>query len=575
MIEPRYNNLQKLFSDRVFRIPAYQRFYSWQSKQRSDLFSDLTKLTGVPSDQHHFMATIVCNRTTETVTVGTFEYIVHDVVDGQQRLTTLILLLKCLEEALPQGSMEKAELANTLVKRDGNLLLLQTNNANAHFFNAFVRDGIVLSKEQIEFKSDLNLLHAIQECRRFVNLWKNNDKLNELVRLVLHRLGFVVFDTADSRAVYTLFEVLNSRGLAVDWLDKTKSALMGKAFELSESQSAAEATIDNLQKHWGTLYRELARGDVLGEHVLQATATLYYSPLDRGRPHEKEESLDALRLACGTPHDAEKISLRLVEVARILTSLQRQPEQRVVGKILHARILYVALQLAKGVSEAERWKLVQQWERVTFRIFGLLRNDSRTRIGDYVRLGSRIIQGDSSFQTFNQIMYFIKEIGATFAIELAIEDGLLNRNIYLEQPEVCRYILWQYEEFLAELTGPGGTVDEIERAHIWNLRAEETLEHIYPQNPGVGWFGKLYPGQGATDDENSRVAHRIGNLLLLPRSINSMAGSRPFDEKKASYDKHNLRMIREVVDSDDWTLSSIEAREAKLATWATARWKDI
>ncbi len=66
MIEPRYGVLQTLFADRVFRIPHYQRFYSWQTRQREDLFNDLRKLAEGGQDQHHFMATIVCHRTAET-----------------------------------------------------------------------------------------------------------------------------------------------------------------------------------------------------------------------------------------------------------------------------------------------------------------------------------------------------------------------------------------------------------------------------------------------------------------------------------------------------------------------------
>jgi uncharacterized protein with ParB-like and HNH nuclease domain len=62
MIEPKYVTLQELFSNRVFRIPHYQRFYSWRNKQREDLFSDLLKLVPGKSDDHHFMATIVCRR---------------------------------------------------------------------------------------------------------------------------------------------------------------------------------------------------------------------------------------------------------------------------------------------------------------------------------------------------------------------------------------------------------------------------------------------------------------------------------------------------------------------------------
>ena len=107
MIEPRYGVLQTLFADRVFRIPHYQRFYSWQKRQRDDLFDDLKKLATGREDQHHFMATIVCHRTSETKDVGAVQYRIYDVVDGQQRLTTLILLLKSIELALPEASEDR------------------------------------------------------------------------------------------------------------------------------------------------------------------------------------------------------------------------------------------------------------------------------------------------------------------------------------------------------------------------------------------------------------------------------------------------------------------------------------
>src|ERR1017187_3118593 len=164
MIDPRYDTLQVLFADRVFRIPPYQRFYSWQSKQREDLFTDLIKLANRPEDQHHFMATIVCHKTSEIMPIGTAQYRLYDVVDGQQRLTTLILLLKCIELALPEGSDDRQDLAKTLEKRDGHLILLQTNNANEFNFNRFIREGVAPSKTELETHSDRNLASALREC---------------------------------------------------------------------------------------------------------------------------------------------------------------------------------------------------------------------------------------------------------------------------------------------------------------------------------------------------------------------------------------------------------------------------
>jgi uncharacterized protein DUF262 len=78
MIQPTYGVLQSLFGDRVFRIPHYQRFYSWQKRQRQDLFSDIRKLADQGHDQHHFIATLVCYRTPETKSVGMNQYRVYD-----------------------------------------------------------------------------------------------------------------------------------------------------------------------------------------------------------------------------------------------------------------------------------------------------------------------------------------------------------------------------------------------------------------------------------------------------------------------------------------------------------------
>jgi hypothetical protein len=393
------------------------------------------------------------------------------------------------------------------------------------------------------------------------------------MRLVLHRLGFVVFDTVDARAVYTLFEVLNSRGLAVDWLDKTKSTLMGRAFELSTSSNAASAAIEDLQKLWGKIYDELAKEDVSGEEVLRITATLYFG-LEQGKPRSAEDSLDAIRFACDSPQQPENISRRLLRVTEIVTEIYRKTQWDVVTEILHSRVLAVALHLATGVSDAERAKLLGQWERVTFRIFGLLRKDSRTKVGDYVRLASRIVKGDPNYQSFNQIMTSLRELGTEYPIQDAISQGFLRSDIYWESADVCRYILWNFEEFLASSKGPNGTIDEHERSAIWQLRAVDSIEHIFPQNPGGIWKTKTGDKPFNQEMINSNV-HRIGNLLLLPQPLNSQAKARPFDEKVAIYAHHHLRMIDETCALTDWTFNSIDERDVLLASWAEKRWDDI
>lgn len=574
MIEPRYGVLQTLFADRVFRIPHYQRFYSWQKRQREDLFKDIQKLANGSEDQHHFMATIVCHRTSETRDVGAAQYRVYDVVDGQQRLTTLILLLKSVELALPTSSDDRHDLARTLVKRDGHLILLQTNNANEFNFNRFIREGVAPTSADIETYSDRNLAGAIRECQQFVDTWAASDNILSLMRLVLHRLGFVVFDTEDNRVVYTIFEVLNSRGLAVDWLDKTKSVLMGRVYDLSASSSATDAEIDTLQGIWGQIYREIAKEDVPGEEILRITATLYYGP-GQGKPRSAEDSLDLLRAECMSFEKPRQISLRLLDVARKLVELYGSPHLGPVTEILHARLLAVAIKSASGVNETERERLLQQWERVTFRIFGLFDKDSRTKVGDYVRLAARIVTEHIDTRTYNQIMAQLHELGHDYPIEQALREGVIGKNCY-DHPEDVRYLLWSYEEYLAQQSGVGGTIDENVKAKIWRLRATDSIEHIFPQNlEAQAWHGKMTLPGHADDQPLEPNVGRIGNLLLLPLRLNQEVQDSAFERKREIYARHNLRMVQEVCREGNWTLAEIESREARIVAWATKRWCDI
>jgi hypothetical protein len=573
MIEPRYATLKTLFADRVFRIPQYQRFYSWQTRQREDLFSDLETLAERGGDNHHFMATIVCYRTGEVKPVGSTEYRVFDVVDGQQRMTTLILVLKSIELALDADSDERAELAKVIVKRDGNLVLLQSNNANERIFNAFLREGRRPTRAEILTHADRNLAEAIAQCAEFVQRWRErHGDLMSLLRLVQNRLGFVIYDTEESRTVYSIFEALNSRGLAVDWLDKCKSLLMGLAFELAGSDVAATSAIDTLQNIWGEIYRQIAHVSVAGHEILRVTATLYYGTW-QGKPLSAEESLEMIRKDSDHPDKPRRIAERLLDVTRKLVALE---ENRFLGpntRILHARILAVALESTDSLSEAELRRALDQWERVTFRIFGLYGRDSRTKVGEYVRLAAAIVAKRPGATGYGEIMAALRHLGRDYSIESAMEHF---SESWYDDPEATRYVLWRYEEHLARLTGRAATVDEQARQEIWRRRATDSIEHIFPQNPAPGgaWEGKMRRADSPAEDHRDHV-DRLGNLILLPITLNIEAKRRRFSEKKTVYERHNLRMIREVLEKDDWTLAEIEEREQRLAEWARGEWDDL
>jgi Protein of unknown function DUF262/Protein of unknown function (DUF1524) len=570
MIEPKYQTLNALFSDRVFQIPAYQRFYSWQKKQRDDLFTDIKELAAKGEDRHHFMATIVCFRTHDVKSVGSLEYRSYDVVDGQQRLTTLILILKAIQQRLDKGD-EKTEINKILVKGDGNLLLLQTNNNNQKLLNEYLKNGKQPARDQIKTYADRNMRDGIRDCEHFVAAWVDTvGTLTQLLRLMRNRLGFVVYDTDDNKVVYSVFEVLNSRGLEVDWLDKSKSVLMGRAFEKSKSAAAGAAKINELHSLWGKIYERLALAPVPGQEVLRVAATIRLGD-EAGKPLKAETALSKFREHSDEPEKTVEVSTWLYDTATKLVQLENNRYWEPVVGILQARVLAVALMLTDTLSDSERERALDQWQRVTFRIYGLAGKDSRFKVGDYVRLATNVMNGAEGAKRYSEIMKSLRQLGADYPIEKVAKEGLEKQNSY-EEPDETRYILWHYEEYLAK-TAHIQINKEIREA-IWQERsASDTLEHIFPQSPepGGAWEGKLKKHQRV----ESQV-HRIGNLILLPQPLNEEARRQGFTEKKNIYAKsEGLRMVKEIMREKDWRQQEIEKREKRIIQWAQIAWSDL
>ena len=153
------------------------------------------------------MATIVGLRR-EKITMMTKQLQYIDVVDGQQRITTLILLLKAIAKALdpskPGDQKLAQELEGTLVKQDkASLLLLQTNHDTSDYFANYLREGSHPPSKSALTMADRELLSAMQECEVFVGSWKDGGKsLEDLVSLLKNRLKFILYEIGDKSLVY-------------------------------------------------------------------------------------------------------------------------------------------------------------------------------------------------------------------------------------------------------------------------------------------------------------------------------------------------------------------------------------
>jgi uncharacterized protein with ParB-like and HNH nuclease domain len=237
--EPKLYTLNEVLHDRLFRVPPYQRGYSWTATERGALFRDLRDLQQLKRDEH-FMATLVLRDTGKHEMIGGADRLrIYDVVDGQQRLTTLVVLLKAIEKNLRKNAQESqaAKVDAILVKENKDLILLQTNHDARETLDDYLRNGQAGNPLTAVTLHQRELMNAYRECEAFVAEWANPIALLDLLK---NKIKFVFFVLEDARLVYTVFEVLNSRGLVVDWLDKMKSTLMGVAFEKKKKLPAGE-----------------------------------------------------------------------------------------------------------------------------------------------------------------------------------------------------------------------------------------------------------------------------------------------------------------------------------------------
>ncbi len=205
-------SLEDLFKGRTFMIPDYQRGYSWEGNQLIDLRKDVENLYDRDASHVHYTGTIVAS--SRNGGTGALE-----VVDGQQRLTSLVMLIKAIHHRDPA---KYHALYAHYIERGGagnQELVLKPNQETALFFRERVLDG--QEGTPTRFKSHEN----IDAACRFFKEWLDEapGRTEEILRIVTQRLGFIFFMPKHDKEIGIMFEVINNRGKELSQLEKMKN----------------------------------------------------------------------------------------------------------------------------------------------------------------------------------------------------------------------------------------------------------------------------------------------------------------------------------------------------------------
>jgi hypothetical protein len=559
-IQPLYLTVGHLLSGRLFSVPEYQRAYSWQFKQRADLFRDIEKVCESDSDSTHFMATIVgLRRKKKRIASDEFQEI--EVVDGQQRLTTLTILLKAVSKQMKADDPHRAEEIDSILVKGDDLALLVTNHDINHIFADYLREGAIADSKSLRISADQNIVEAIAECEKFVTDWSEDRKrkLIDLYSIVKNQLYTIFFEIEDEGAVYTVFEVLNSRGLDVTWFDKLKSLLMAVVFE-SRGTSTKLAVVKELHELWTNIFRAMGlRWQNLNKETVRFAGTLQSETIP-ARPLSEEDAVTTLVSQChGSPKKVVDCSKWVLKVTEAESHLLDNRRVAAATRIVQARLLAVAI-LLRGFPDTDEKRLLREWENITFRIYGLGRFDARQRVGDYVRLAWKVI--NEKLEP-DKIMEKLQKLGSEeeFSIDSVVKH-LDNTDCYKDWSEELRYFMYRYEEHLAREAGQ--KINEGMWNRIWEDEPSRSIEHIFPQSKG-------------SDSPQTKgiYVHRLGNLVMLPPGVNSKLQDQSPGEKADTYSKQGLLQAIEMsklVRRKKWNREAVKKRERRLIRWAKEEW---
>lgn len=545
-----------IFSDNyAFQIPGYQRPYSWTTVEAGELLDDIWSFMGdqvgpVEAMTPYFMGSIVLIKTPVAPDA--------DVIDGQQRLTTLTLLLAVLRRHV---AGDDAATLTTLIYQPAQALLgnrakfrLQLRPRDQTFFLHNVQElgGLdrLLSDTSVLSDSQRRIRENAKHFDERVGALAPDDRAR-LAQFILTRCLLVVVATPDQDSAFRIFSVMNSRGMPLAATDILKADTIGGIPELQQDaytdkweaieDHLGRRSFDDLFGHIRMIYRkQKPKGTLLSEfreHVTRgvearALVDQIIAPLaDRWRDISR-----AQYTSTGTP---EQVNKPLRWLNRLEFSDWAPPA--------------LAFAMRRHGDEAAMATFFNSLERLSYSML-LRRRGVNERIERFSRLTAEIEAGTDLHAQGSALQLSAEERAETRAA--------LDGPLYLSHPARARStILLRLNNLMTE---DGAIYDA----------ASVTVEHVAPQNPPSGSLWLTWFPDAA---ERDLWTHRIGNLALLSAKKNSAASNYEFEHKKAVYLTKNgvtpFALTTQVASATEWTPAIVAGRQEALLKHFSDHWK--
>ncbi|MCS3839489.1 hypothetical protein HNR03_004100 [Pseudomonas sp. JAI111] len=590
MIKSVYNypvsTLLDIESGVVYAIPRYQREYTWSRAQWDALFEDL-----LDNELHYFLGSIICiNQSQDALTVQSLE-----LVDGQQRMTTLSLLLAAVYQSyrtLPNLGMEQQielyNLKHKLVlkkKSDQPRLIPQVQNNNQQdYFAVLGQTGILDDVEIVPNAGNRRVMKAFRHFISRIELYLEHsaDPIVSLQALLekVNTATLVKIEVAGHSDAYTLFESLNNRGVPLTAIDLIKNKL------LAVLESKDPGSIDKQYNRWKKVIDALGDDYAVQERFFRQ----YYNAF-------KPDLKDVVSVPVATKsnlmqvyekliaHDAEGFlhaMIRLSSRYAQIVGYRAVPEQPKLSSLLlsldriqgaAAYLLLMVLMECQTELELNHEHLEQA---VIFLIAFFVRRNTTdlppTR--DLTRIFMDVAETIRGLRAGDVVNHIQRTLQAESASDEQFEKSLRGP-IYEDNKAVCRFVLCALEE---------GRMTRETKVDLWALKGKQyvwTIEHIFPQGENIpdSWVQMIADGDvNLAEQHRQTYAHCLGNLTIS--GYNSALGNKSFAEKQSRTDSqgrevgynNGLYLNHALAAEDRWTVEKLEARTMQLVQEVQAKY---
>lgn len=563
-LEARLDGIGHLLGDRYIEVPPYQRAYSWTDEQVEDLLKDLSDAIRERTAEY-FLGTVVLTTNKDGP---------HAVIDGQQRLATVSIVICAIRNYFYSvGDNERGDTLHSefLARKDRRDLTEIPHLKLMPGDNSFYEQAIlakptagaiaervkgvprVLPPSQARLESAMKI--ATKHVKQLVDQTKEPTKvLMDWIDYLEKRGKVIVVEVNDEASAYTIFEVLNDRGLDLSVADLLKNYLFRMA-----GDRVAEA-----QQHWASMAARLETSGVEEKELRTFIRHVWSS--EHGLTREKD-LYEAIRKRVDSKQRAVAFADGLNKAAPSYLALFNPSDELWKQYGSHVRESVEALQILKAIqirplvlavlrhfepAEVRRALPMLVCWTVRFTITGKLGSGPLEQ--GYSERAKDVSSG--AVKTTRQLYDASKGF---LVADADFKEAFATARV--SQHYLARFYLRVLE---------GQNVASSDSELIVNPNEDAVnLEHVMPQSRDPHWTASV------TVEQHAAFFKRLGNLALLDKTLNGQSGNLAFADKLQALRASKITLTSQIASYQTWTSSEIDARQKQLADLAIKAWPAV